>query len=67
MSEKRTADDPSTGATASVTNLEYGLEVVKHQVANMVHTILRQHPAISSNQQSDPELPIIIDCSFSQD
>ncbi|KAA1130751.1 ATP-dependent DNA helicase II subunit 2 [Puccinia graminis f. sp. tritici] len=36
MSEKRTADDPSTGATTSVTNLEYGLEVVKHQVANML-------------------------------
>lgn len=36
MGELMTVDDPSTGTTKSVTKLEYGLEVIKHQVANMV-------------------------------
>ncbi|POW01450.1 hypothetical protein PSTT_12536, partial [Puccinia striiformis] len=36
MRRKRTVDDPHTGETHMVTNLEYGLEVVKHQVANML-------------------------------
>ncbi|KNZ47972.1 hypothetical protein VP01_5g9 [Puccinia sorghi] len=36
MGELMTVDDPSTGTTKSVTKLEYGLEVIKHQVANML-------------------------------
>ncbi|WAR60655.1 hypothetical protein PtB15_9B594 [Puccinia triticina] len=36
MSTKRSVVDPTTGETTSVTNLEHGLEVVKHQVANML-------------------------------
>jgi len=36
MGELMTVDDPSTGTTKSVTKLEYSLEVIKHQVANML-------------------------------
>ncbi|PLW57935.1 hypothetical protein PCANC_01023 [Puccinia coronata f. sp. avenae] len=36
MAGRVTATDPSSGTTRSMTRLEYGLEVVKHQVANML-------------------------------
>ncbi|WAQ82678.1 hypothetical protein PtA15_3A41 [Puccinia triticina] len=45
MSRKRRV----VGETTSVTNLEHGLEVVKHQVANMVEIPLFKIQPVSLN------------------